>query len=272
MKPSYRVVIPSYKRSELILTHTLRCLEQTDIRRDEVYVFVADKKEFCTYRAALPRWVEVVLGVRGLPNQQNFISQYFPEGDHILSIDDDISKIVGLTPDGKRTRATKIHDFIETAFAETDVRGMRMWGINSTDSNLEMKPRVSVGRIYIVGNFYGFINTHDVVMDTGECIKSRREFKAGKVSHERSLLMWERYGGVLKYRCLGVVSKYWGVPGGHQVSRTNEGEAEATNYFHKRWPDATRIREHKGFVDLVIRPSTTVHPAEYFQPEFGGKR
>lgn len=261
---TYKIIIPSYKRTDILLSHTLACLARTDALRD-IYVFVADNDEAKTYRAALPKDIQIVVGRRGIPNQRNFIQRYFPKGEHLLFIDDDIKKIVGLDKQGKRIKATKLHDFIEAAFAATDVRGMRMFGINSTDSNLEMKHKVSVGRIYLVGNFYGLINLHDLLVDEGRHIKTRREFKAGKESHERALLMYERFGGVCKFRSFGVDSKYWGVPGGHQVSRTAEGEKEATEYLHAKYPEVTSIREYKGVLDLVIKPKTEVFPAMFSQ-------
>ena len=261
---TYKIIIPSYKRAEILKTHTLSCLMRTDVKR-EIFVFVADKAEAKEYRAALPKNIEVVVGERGIPNQRNFIQRFFPEGEHLVFIDDDIKKLVGLTRAGKRMKADKLHDFLEAAFTATEIRGMRMFGINSTDSNLEMKHKVSVGRIYLVGNFYGLINLHDLFVDEGRHIKTRLNFKAGKESHERALLMYERFGGVCKFRSFGVDSKYWGVPGGHQVSRTAEGEKEATEYLHAKYPEATSIREYKGVLDLVIKPKTQVFPAMFPQ-------
>jgi hypothetical protein len=262
---NYSVVIPSYRRVDLLRSKTLRCLEQTDIRA-QITVFVADKKEYAVYRAALPRHIEVEVGKRGIPNQRNHIQRCYPENAHLLFLDDDLQKIVGLDSNGKRVRAVKMHKFIQRAFEDTHALGMRMWGINSTDSNLEMKNTVSVGRIYLVGNFYGLINTHSLYVDEGKKIPLRKQYAAGKESHERALLMWEHFGGVSKYRCFGVRSSYWGTPGGHQESRTAAGEEQATHYLHNKYPNDTRIREHKGFVDLIIKPKTLVRDYQCPQP------
>ena len=261
---TYKIIIPSYKRHDIFKTHTLPMLMRTDVKR-EIYVFVADKDEAKSYRAALPKTIEVVVGKRGIPNQRNFIQLFFPEEERLVFRDDDIKRLVGLTRAGKRTEATKLHGFLEAAFTATEIRGMRMFGINSTDSNLEMKHKVSVGRIYLVGNFYGLINLHDLFVDEGAQIKTRLNFKAGKESHERALLMYERFGGVCKFRSFGVQSKYWGVPGGHQISRTAEGEREATEFLHAKYPDCTATREYKGVLDLVIKPETKVFPALFAQ-------
>lgn len=260
----YVIAIPSFRREDMIVSHTLAALAKTDIQ-SEIIVFTADEEETARYRRKLPGTVKIVTGVRGYPNQRNFIQRYFPEGQKLIVIDDDIKSIIGLTPEGKRVSATKLHDFFVTAFKTTEDYGKKMWGINSTNSNLEMKNTVSVGRIYLVGNFSGVINTHEYTLDTGENIPLRKEYKTGKASHEISLLMNDLYGGVLKFRSFGVISKYWGVPGGHQVSRTAEGEEQAARYLHAKYPDCTALRFYKDVWDLVIKPKTKVIHMEFPQ-------
>ena len=260
----YTIVIPSYRREHILRANTLKVLDKTDVECD-IVVFTADEEETARYKKVLPENIQVVTGVRGIPNQRNFIQKYYPVGKKLVFIDDDISSLIGLNEEGKRVKATKLHDFFIDAFKITEVQGMKMFGINSTNSNLEMKFRASIGRIYLVGNFYGLINTHTDMVDTGEEIPTRKDYKAGKESHERALQHWERYGGVIKFRSYGVVSKYWGVPGGHQVSRTADGEKEATLFLNRKYPDATDVRIYKGVYDLVIKAKTKVMDIAFIQ-------
>jgi hypothetical protein len=262
----FKIIIPSYKRDDIIFTHTLRCIQESDLKNREIYVFVADAEEFAVYDKKLkPLGIKVVQGVRGIPNQRNFIQKYFPEGEHLLFIDDDIKRIIGLNKDGKRVVATRLDSFITKAFEITEKLNLRMFGINSTNSNLEMKQSVSVGLIYLVGNFYGLINTHSVLVDEGEKIKARKDYRAGKESHERALMMFKRYGGVVKFRSFGVISEYWGVKGGHQISRNADGEKEATLVLHRLYPDITKIRIYKNVFDLTIPAKTKVFNTQFIQ-------
>lgn len=262
----YKIIIPSFKRTDIIKSHTLKCIYESDLKRD-IYVFVADEEERIAYEESLANFpeIKIIVGVRGIPNQRNFIQKYFPEGEKLLFIDDDIKRIVGMEPSGKIVKAKKLDEFIEKAFDTTEKLNLKMFGINSTTSNLEMKQTVSVGLIYLVGNFYGLINTHKVLVDEGLAIKTRKDYKAGKESHERALLMFKRYGGVAKFRSFGVDSKYWGTPGGHQISRNAEGEKEATVYLHNKFPECTSIRLYKGVFDLVIKAKTKVFPSVFTQ-------
>jgi hypothetical protein len=262
----YKIIIPSYKRDDIIFSHTLKCIKESDLKDREIFVFVADAAEFAIYDKKLkPLGITVVQGVRGIPNQRNFIQKFFPEGEHLLFIDDDIKRIIGLNKDGKRVVATRLDGFIKKAFEITEKLNLRMFGINSTNSNLEMKQTVSVGLIYLVGNFYGLINTHSVLVDEGEKIKARKDYRAGKESHERALLMFKRYGGVAKFRSFGVISEYWGVKGGHQVSRNAEGEKEATLVLHRMYPDITKVRVYKDVFDLTIPAKTKVFNIQFTQ-------
>jgi len=264
---SYKIIIPSYKRPDTIIKKTLKCLYETDIAKD-IYVFVANEDEEKIYNEKLKDYedITVVKGVRGIPNQRNFIQRYFDEGEYLVFIDDDIKSLKGMNKQGKIVKCTAIHEFVQKAFQQAEGLKFKMWGINSTISNLEMKQTVSVGLIYIVGNFYGLINTSEVFVDEGEEIKARANFSAGKESHERALKMYDKYGGVLKYRAFGVLSNYWGEEGGHQESRNNEGEKQATEYLHNKYKLLTNMRIYKGYYDLQIRARTKVYKTNFLQP------
>tara|TARA_R110000822_G_scaffold188837_1_gene327890 strand:- start:218 stop:1021 length:804 start_codon:yes stop_codon:yes gene_type:complete len=255
----YKIIIPSYKRPETLIKKTIKSIYKTDIIKN-IYVFVADDDEYNIYEKKLIDYkeIKVIKGVRGIPNQRNFIQKYFDKNDYLVFIDDDISHIKGLDLNNKIVTALKLHNFIIKAFEQTKKIGFKMWGINSNTSIFEMKQSCSIGRIYIVGNFYGLINNTEILVDEGNEIKTRKNYSAGKESHERALKMYTKYGGVLKYRCIGVVSNYWGEKGGHQISRNNQGEKEATYYLHNKYKNITKIRKVKGIYDLQIIAKTKV--------------
>ena len=57
----------------------------------------------------------IIIGVLGLKNQRNFISEYYPEGKHIVEMDDDIREIMQLvvrrnsksSKSGKRSKSVR---------------------------------------------------------------------------------------------------------------------------------------------------------------------
>ena len=88
----YIIVIPSYNRANLLNKKTLKVLNEYHIPRNVIYVFVANKEEEEIYKKTLnlDYYGHLIVGVKGLKNQRNFISSYFKEGNEILNLDDDI--------------------------------------------------------------------------------------------------------------------------------------------------------------------------------------
>lgn len=253
---SYHVIIPTYKRSQTLIKKTLNTLLNTDIKLlTNLHIFVADEEELSVYSKELPAAIvpSIKIGKRGIPNQRNYIQKYFPVGTRLFMIDDDISKIVTL----ERKKSVQLHnlnEFIIKAFNITDQLGLKMWGVNANTNPLNMQDKISVGLIYLVGNFIGIINTHDpeIMVDEGELIPARRNFSAGKESHERVLRHYIKYGGVVKFKNVGVESAYWKEDGGHQVSRTIDGELEAAKILCSKYPDLTKYRDFNGVPDLQL--------------------
>ena len=52
---NYLIVIPSYKRPQLIKTHTLKVLENYKIAPTKIFIFVANKTEYKDYTASLDK-------------------------------------------------------------------------------------------------------------------------------------------------------------------------------------------------------------------------
>ena len=101
MKISYIIAIPSYKRHIIIKNQTLAVLEKYKILPSLIYVFVANKTEEILCKTSLDnayqKKIKIVIGKKGLKNQRNFISSYFPKMTCIVQMDDDIKGIYKLT-------------------------------------------------------------------------------------------------------------------------------------------------------------------------------
>lgn len=255
---SYKIIIPSFQRYETIIKKTLKCLSETNVDTKNIYIFVSSEEEKQEYSKSFlfnEFTLNIIVGLRGIPQQRNFIQNYFPEGENLFMIDDDISKIVTIDESGKKAIPLKDLDgFLNMAFEKTEQLGLKMWGVQANPNPLNMDKRISVGLIYLVGNFIGLINVHNksIYVDEGETIPSRAEYKSGKESHERALKHYKTYGGVVKFKHVGLESKYWKEPGGHQVSRTVEGEKEASEILMKQFPGLLSYREVNGVPDVTF--------------------
>lgn len=265
---SYKVILPTYKRTECIVNKTLKTIKATNLDLSQVYVFTADEPgEYESYVEALKGFdCNIVKGVRGLPNQHNFIQDYFKEGVNLFILDDDVSEIGIYDEENKKSiPLLDLDGFVKRSFEITAALKKQCWGANSNCNPLVMQNKFSVGLIYIVQNMFGIINSHDrrTYVDTGDVIPLRKTFNAGKESHERVIKNYLTHGGVVKFKNVGAKGQYWVTKGGLEVSRTDEGEMQASQIFIKLYPDLVRYRDFNGRPDLqFIGGKTTVYPID----------
>ena len=92
MTKNYTIVVPSYRRAGLCNCKTLAVLIKNNIPKDIINVYVANEDEYDKYKKELnPNlYGNLIIGKEGLVPQRQFIMEQFPEGDHLLFIDDDI--------------------------------------------------------------------------------------------------------------------------------------------------------------------------------------
>ena len=81
-----KIVIPSYNRSNIIMSKTIALLERLDVPMNIIYVFVIEE-EICSYKNILPNSINLIAGPLGLHNMRNFITNYFDEGQELLCMD-----------------------------------------------------------------------------------------------------------------------------------------------------------------------------------------
>ena len=88
-------VIPSYDRPLELKLKTLSTLKRHGIDKDKIFVFVANNEEYKRYEEKLDpgTYKEIKVGELGIRNQRKYISQFFEEGIHIISMDDDIEEL-----------------------------------------------------------------------------------------------------------------------------------------------------------------------------------
>jgi hypothetical protein len=91
----YVVAIPSYKRPDVMVKKTLKTLKEGGVPSSVIYIFVADEGEARIYENTVQKdlYNQIVVGVKGIAAQRNFIVKYFPEGQCVVSFDDDVEQV-----------------------------------------------------------------------------------------------------------------------------------------------------------------------------------
>lgn len=207
---SYVVCVPSYKRAELCRDKTLNTLESNGIHTSVIHVFVANKKEYDEYSRVISGRANIHIGVKGLVQQREFISNMFPPSTWIIFMDDDIESIDMSLSSSFNTHT--LHSFIIAAFKETVAQRAYIWGVYPVFNPFYRAPRkeITTGLSYIVGAFYGIINRPQMKQLRLHITRKNGQ----KEDVERSIKYFLHDGVVIRFNRIGFVTKYYGKTGG----------------------------------------------------------
>jgi len=235
-KCNYVVAIPSYGRHETIVAKTLETLKKGGVPAKCVYIFVANETERSAYASASASPYKIVVGVKGITEQRKFITRYFAEGTHIVSMDDDVEKFLRLSRDGQKLIDFKKGDldrFIKKAFADIEAQNLFLWGVYPMRYAYFMKHNVTTDLRLILGTAYGYICRHDadLVPTVGE-----------KEDYENTIRHYLKDGGVMRFNDICLKTIYHS-PGGlgkltDERLQANKVAAEA---IQKAYPDLVTI-------------------------------
>ena len=106
-----KFVIPSYKRLDIIESHTLKLLDDYKIPKKQIYIFVV-AEELDAYKSKLAEYKNIILGEVGLANQRNFITNYFKEGDKLVNLDDDLKSFTQIKDDITQDSQSRTQHYI----------------------------------------------------------------------------------------------------------------------------------------------------------------
>ena len=125
------------------------------MNKDKIYVFVANKQEEKKYRDVMDpnTYHKIVIGKKGLVQQRRFISQYFPKGKKIVSMDDDVSTVL--------KSISNLDNFFQQAFKKLREKGLYLWGVYPVKNALFMKNKLTTDLRFVIGVVHGYINRHD---------------------------------------------------------------------------------------------------------------
>jgi hypothetical protein len=239
----YHIAIPSYNRSEVIGSKSLATLEKYNIPKDKITIFVV-REQFVAYKKACPGY-QIVIGVKGLVEQREFIEHWFPLDSNILFMDDDISDLFFYSDAKTRQPLSNLNQFISDGFLKASEIGATLWGIYPVDNCMfaSKSEEISDGLSYIVGAFYGQKNTMDIRLNGYGTVEDR----------ERTILRYLRDGKVLRFNRIGLRTKYF-APGGLMSDDRQKIHQMASEALIQKYPNLLRLKTRKnGYVDCQIK-------------------
>lgn len=221
MKMDYLIAIPSYKRAEVLRDNTLALLQKYHITPNRIFVFVANEEERKIYERTLIKgtYGSLNVGLVGLRAIRNFIQNFFDEGVKLVCFDDDVSAIKQRLNDYECRELVDLNSFIVEAFKLCEKSKANLWGVYPMVNPMFMHNDITFDLQFIIGSFFGMINTHDpetmVTMDS-------------KDDYERTIKFYIRDGKVIRFNGVGVEHDFNKLKGGVQAIMTSE-EREKKN-------------------------------------------
>ena len=157
---NYKIVIPSLSRVDILKKRTLAMLDKHNINKSIVYIFVV-WEEANAYTKELHNAYNIIVGEKGIAEQRSFISNYFPEDQPLISLDDDIKDIYELQ--GKVLKPLKdLSKLFKNTFNLLEFEGCRCAGIYPIKNPFYMKHHYSVNLSFCIGQVRFFLNTREI--------------------------------------------------------------------------------------------------------------
>ena len=224
------IAIPTYKRTSLLNKSTLPLLLNSGFSRDEIYIFVSGEDEYLDYIEKFPDF-NIIMGDSGIHGIHNSITDYFLEGQEIIRMDDDITKIDGACPQMLRT-------FFTDAFAYIKENNLKYWGVYPQKWEREQLrlPEVSTGLMNVMGMLVGHINRKAMK------IPSEVRFKEEVY---RCLWYYEN-GGICRFNRINVRTRFYREGSGLSIERNIDNEKLSALAVYKIFPKYLTIQEKKG--------------------------
>jgi len=248
---SYVIAIPSYKRENILREQTLAMLKSNKIPSQLVYIFVANKEEEAIYKSAIPSEYKIVVGVKGLSQQRQFISNYFKEGKEIIQLDDDVKKIV--LSNSPMFKSRTLDYFFNYAFKLCIEEGSYIWGIYPANNAYFMKNRkeYTTELNYIVGCCFGIINRHSKDLK----LTISPKYNGNKEDVERSILYFIKDNKVLRFNKVSFETKYYNNTGGIGTFEERlKPMREASLALEKKYPEYGYIQVRpSGMTEFKLR-------------------
>lgn len=247
---SYVVAIPSYQRAKALKEKTLATLLAGGVSPKRIHVFVANKEEEAEYAASLSdiKGIKIVVGVKGINAQRRFITNHFPAKKMIVSVDDDVEKMLMLN--GKKLEPLEdIHGFFTTAFNDLKKHKLHVWGVYPVANAFYMEGQkpLTTSLKFLIGVVHGYINRHDADLVPDAEVQEKEDVQF-------SILAYIKDGGVLRYNNIAFKTKFKAAGGLGRFEDRLEANRKAALFLEKKYPQFVRVKVRpNGMHEVVLR-------------------
>jgi len=194
---------------------------------EKVYVFVSLDDDVVLYKEKYPQ-INIIKAPKGVAAVDNFITDYFPEGQKMIYMNDDVSDIVHYVNEKKveSISTEKLLAIIKAMFGKMLINGITYGGFYPVDNPFFMK---------------GVKTTHDLclIMDPFSLVINRKTVRitvSDKSDFEKSIQHFVLGGALMRYNHIALKVEYYGKEGGFQ-GRDEKTELETAKLMELKYPD-----------------------------------
>lgn len=253
------VVIPSYKRHDMIIKKTMGLCNKFNIPSSNIYLFIVDDIDEINNYSKLKETfnnINIIKGPLGLTNMRNFITLFFPENTELIHMDDDIDEIYEYDEEIQKLlpyTSEKFINFINSAFDLCYKNNACLFGIYPVKNPFFMKdlPIITYDLRFCVGAFWGCINKHNIILKLTE-----------KEDFERTLLFYINHGNnIIRFNRITIKTNYYKNKGGMQANNIDRYELskESCLYLKNVYPNyiKTILIKKNGMTEIRLRTGCT---------------
>lgn len=250
------VIVPSLHRADLLTRRTVQLLVRCAVPPSMVQVWLSDEADWAEYDGALHRAgypAQLHVGAPGLAANRLAAMRANPPGARLLWLDDDLSDLMTLGPDGRTLVPTNgLLGAATRGFRLCAEVRARLWGISPVANAFYMKREARAGLLFAVGYLYGAVNDQGSITATQLCEKE---------DYERTLRCWRADGAVVRLADMAAICPvYRG--GGGMVENPHRMAAQrnAVRYLAAGWPAYVHEnpRRRSGYPEITLRGPRSV--------------
>jgi len=244
---SFKVAIPSYRRSDVIMDKTLATLRRGGVAICDIYIFVTDDEQ-AAYQKECTGY-QIIVGLKGLVQQRAFIQGFFSEHDTIVMMDDDIEQIYRPVNSKTKEEILDLPGLFHLMNLRMKSEDVSICGVYPC-SNLKFalgNPEITTDFRYLVGAFYLIRNLKlpEVQLDA----------RGDPGSHEdkiRTIKYYQKEGKTLRYNRVQIKTKYFAKGGLDSPNRLKQHAIDA-EALCLRFPLHLRLQKTRKMTDAKFR-------------------
>jgi len=219
-------VVKSHQRVDRFFdrTYTKVILKQ-GFELSRVYVFVSTVKDVELYSCKYPK-INIVKAPKGVSAVDNFITDYFKDGQPIIYMNDDVSGVKELIGGKlKDISADKLNTIIAAMFGKMMRNGITYGGFYPVPNTMFMSGQKIT---------YDFC----LIMDPLSLVINNKKIRitiSDKSDFEKSIQHFKYQGALMRFNHIALKVEYYGKIGGFQ-GRDENTEMETATAMMKKYP------------------------------------